>query len=110
MSVTLRVLQDILYFFTNTHLLKSISKARFETVFTYSRLGTKWAFDLICRPGKLKFLIFGRKPQSKSVNTTAVFFQKNLSWPTDEVKGPFCTIQGGTLIKGGHYSRGDTID
>ena len=25
------------------------------------------------------------------------------SWSTDEVKGPFCTIQGGTLIKGGHY-------
>ena len=36
---------------------------RFDKVFIYSRLGTKWAFDLICRPGELKFLYFGRKPQ-----------------------------------------------
>ena len=34
-----------------THRVRSISKARY-VVFTYSRRGTKWAFAIICRPGK----------------------------------------------------------
>ena len=38
-----------------TQNVRSISKARLETVFTYSRYGTKWAFAIICRPGKLTF-------------------------------------------------------
>ena len=53
-------------FLPASYRVRSTSKAQLEVVSTYFRRGTKWAFAIICRPGKLIFLFIGSKLQSDS--------------------------------------------
>ena len=63
----------------STQWIGSISKARFETVSTYSRLGTKWAFDLTSWPGKLIFLFFENAAVFTDLRTEFCFKKLKIS-------------------------------